>query len=133
LIVCIESSAAAKLLVEEDESEELAAYLDALVSGGAAVVAGTILETELRRLAIRLDIDQSLVTEVVDRVALVETDGDLHRDAGLLPGRFLRSLDALHIAVARRVGADVLVSYDHRQLTGAESIGLSVASPGRSG
>ncbi|MEJ1231223.1 MAG: hypothetical protein WDM88_12165 [Galbitalea sp.] len=41
----------------------------------------------------------------------------------------LRSLDALHIAAALGVNADVMVSYDHASSTRAEAAGLRVHSP----
>jgi predicted nucleic acid-binding protein len=129
VIAYIESSAAAKLLVEEAESAALAAYLDHLVEDGSRLVSSALLETELRRFATRIDLDQARVTAVLDRIDLLEIDGSLHRDAGLLPGRFLRSLDAIHIAVARRAHVEVLITYDHRQRAGADSVGLPVASP----
>lgn len=130
MIAYVESSAAAKLLVDEPESAALAEHLDGLVADGSTIVSGTLVETGLRRLATRIDFAQESVTHLLDRIDLVEIDADLHRDAGLLPGRFLRSLDAIHIAVARRVNADVMVTYDHRQRKGAESVGLAVDAPG---
>ncbi|MBV8539771.1 MAG: hypothetical protein JO364_15825 [Pseudonocardiales bacterium] len=48
---------------------------------------------------------------LLERFDLVETDRSLHREAGLLPGRRLHNLDALHLATALRVGADVMVTY----------------------
>jgi len=129
VIAYIESSAAAKLLVEEAESTAMAAYLDDLVGDGSRLISSALLETELRRFAMRIDLDQAHVTAVLDRIDLLEIDGSLHRDAGLLPGRYLRSLDAIHIAVARRAGADVLITYDHRQRAGADSVGLTVMAP----
>jgi predicted nucleic acid-binding protein len=47
----------------------------------------------------------------------------------LLPGRNLRSLDALHVAAALRVGADVMITYDTRQADAAGASGLRVESP----
>ncbi|WP_142060425.1 PIN domain-containing protein [Pseudonocardia kunmingensis] len=51
-----------------------------------------------------------------------------YREAGLLPGRHLRSLDALHVAAALRRDADVMLSYDHRQLAAADAVGLRTLS-----
>jgi hypothetical protein len=49
----LDTSAAAKLLVEEDESDALVAYLDRTVDG-QDLISSALLETELRRLAIRI-------------------------------------------------------------------------------
>ena len=131
MIAYLESSAAAKLLVEEHESAELSSFLDELIEDGGSLLAGTILETELRRLATRIDLSQQRVADVLNRVDLAEIDGDLHREAGLLPARHLRSLDAIHIAVARATNCDLMLTYDHRQQVAAESVGLETTDPGR--
>lgn len=118
----METSAAAKLLVEEEASARLADHLDGLAQ---TPVSSLVLETELRRLAIRVDIPQTTVTDLLGRFDLLETDRSLYREAGMLPGRHLRSLDALHVAAALRLDADVMVSYDRRQIAAAHEAGLS--------
>lgn len=52
--------------------------------------------------------------------------------AGELPGRALRSLDAIYMACALRLGDDLsgIVSYDARQLAAAEGLGIPTSSPG---
>jgi hypothetical protein len=62
LTVYIEISAAAKLLVEEPESAALGAYLDDLADNDVALVSSMLLETELRRLAVRHDLSQAAVS-----------------------------------------------------------------------
>ena len=124
----METSAAAKLLVEEPESGRLAARLDD-AAGQDDLMSCILLETELRRLAVRVALAQSDVTRLLDRIDLVELDRSSYREAGLLPGRWLRSLDAVHLAAALRVGADLMVTYDRRQSAAAESVGLPVLAP----
>jgi predicted nucleic acid-binding protein len=130
LIAYVESSAAAKLLVSEPWSAALASHLDQLVADGHSLVSCSVLETELRRLAMREELPQVVVTAVLDRLDIYELDRAAYREAGLLPGRDLRSLDALHVAGALRIGADVMITYDARQAGAAEAAGLPVASPG---
>lgn len=129
MILYVETSAAAKLLVDEPASSRLAARLDDAVDADDAILSSTLLETELRRLAVRAELAQSAVTQLLARFDLVETDRSLYREAGLLPGRHLRSLDALHLAAALRVGADIMVTYDRRQADAAASAGLPVLAP----
>ncbi len=129
MILYIETSAAAKLLVDEPASGRLAARLDSAVASDDALLSSMLLVTELRRLAVRVDLAQAAVTHLLERIDLVEADGSLYREAGLLPGRHLRSLDALHLAVALRVTADVMVTYDRRQADAAEAVGLPVLAP----
>lgn len=124
-----DTSAAAKLLVDESESAALSAYLDGLVSDGVPLVSSVLLETELRRLAVRHRLNQAAVSDVLDRFDLFEPDRAIFVEAGVLPGAGLRSLDALHIVVAVRLEADVLVTYDVRQAESARLVGLRVAAP----
>ncbi len=123
------TSAAAKLLVDEPESDALATFLERAVGGGDAVGSSRLLETELRRLGVRLSIPQEHVTLVLERLDLLMPDDEVFRTAGLLPGSSLRSLDALHVAAALRWGADAVVTYDERQALASRAVGLDVAAP----
>jgi len=125
----LDTSAAAKLLVEEIESDALVAFLDRTVEGGDVVGSSRLLETELRRLGVRLSIPQEHVTLVLERLDLLMPDDEVFRTAGLLPGSSLRSLDALHVAAALRWTADAVVTYDERQALAARGVGLEVAAP----
>jgi hypothetical protein len=107
---------------------DFAAYLDGTVDG-QGLISSALLETELRRLAIRLELDQSMVTELLTRVDLVDPPRSLFHEAGLLPGTHLRSLDALHLGTALRVDSDTFLAYDARLLDAARSVGLQVHSP----
>ena len=123
----LDTSAALKLLVEEAESESLARSID---SEQPDLVACWLLETELRRAAQREpDIGQEKVTELLQGVDIYAMPASLFREAGLLPGASLRSLDALHLAAAVRVGVDQVLTYDSRFAESAWSLGLSVHAP----
>ena len=130
MIAYIESSAAAKLLVSEAASVTLADYLDQLTAGGSSLISCVLLETELRRLAVRDNLQQLAVTALLDRLDVIDLDREMYWEAGLLPEKTLRSLDAIHVAAALRAGADVMVTYDVRQTAAAESSGLRVVAPG---
>lgn len=121
MIVYVDTSAAAKLLVEEPESDRVAARLNELPDPPTSSL---LLETELRRMAQRNGVPQEEVTSLLERFVLLEVDRAAFRDAGVLPGTGLRSLDALHVAVALRCGADVMISYDDRRIAAAEAAGL---------
>ena len=125
----LETSAAAKLLIEEAESDVLAAWLDDRAAEGATVLSSLLLETELRRLAVWTGLLQERVSDLLDRVDLVELDATTCRTAGVLDGAHLRSLDALHIASAMRADCRTMISYDARQSDAARRIGLHVVAP----
>ena len=91
----LDTSAALKLVIEEPESSTLAHELD---SEAPDLVACLLLETQLRRAAQRRgDLTQEMVSQLVERVNLFEVPASLFREAGLLAGPHLRSLDALHL------------------------------------
>ena len=129
MTVYLETSAAVKRLAREAESEALAEYLDQLDSDERPT-SSMLLETELRRFAFRTGVLQTMVSNLLDGVDLVEPDRLLFTEAGLLPGANLRSLDALHVATALRIDASVVVAYDHRLQEAARTVGLAVVAPG---
>ncbi len=129
MIAYIETSAAAKLLISENESRVLKQWIDEFKINGGSIVSSPLLETELRRTAIRQNAPQTTGSEILDRLDIAELDRSVFTQAGILSGANLRSLDALHVAAALGVNADVMISYDQRQLDAAEAAGLRVHSP----
>lgn len=127
----LDTSAATKLLVAEDQSERLAHELDATQPD---LVACYLLETEVRRVVHRVDdLTHEAATAVLDGVDLYEVPPSLFREAGLLPGENLRSLDAVHLAAAVRIGVDAVLTYDARMITAARELGLATVAPGADG
>ncbi len=129
MISYLDASAAMKLLVEEAESAALTAHL-ATPSTDRQLVASWLLHAELHCAANRHpdDIDLDAVGVVLDVVSLVDLSrGDL-LTAGTLPGR-LRSNDAIHLAVALRLGADEMITYDDELAAAAGSAGVTVLRP----
>lgn len=131
MTVYLDTAAAAKLLVEEPESSAVAGWLDERIASGETIVSNLLLETELRRFAVREQLPQVTVTEVLDRVDLVEPDRALFHEAGILPDHTLRSLDALHLATVLRLDAASLLTYDLRLAEAAGALGVRVVAPGR--
>jgi predicted nucleic acid-binding protein len=123
----LDTSAALKLVLDEVESSALVQAVD---DAQPELVACWLLETELRRAAQRTpELSQELASELLETVSLFEVPGSLFREAGMLPGTHLRSLDALHLAAAVRIGVERLVTYDVRMTESARLLGLSVLAP----
>lgn len=123
----LDTSAAMKLLVGERETAALVAHLRA--GAGRTLVASWLLHTELHCAAGRhpdvVSADQ--VREVLNRVSLVDvTRGDLISAGVLAP---LRSQDAIHLAVALRLGVEELITYDGEMARAALAAGLEASSP----
>jgi predicted nucleic acid-binding protein len=125
----LDTSAAVKLMVAESESGALQQWLDEAAGRGVALVSSVLLETELRRVAVREGIAQTAVGAVLAGIDLYEMPTSLFHEAGVLPGSSLRSLDALHLVAAMRIGASSVVVYDARMATAAQELGLGVVSP----
>lgn len=124
----LDTSAALKLVLAEAESEAL---IETINRERPTLVACYLLETEMRRAAHRIPaLTQRQVTEVMDRVDLYDVTPDTFLQAGLLPGENLRSLDALHLAAAIKIGIDRLVTYDTRMADAARDVGIVVSAPG---
>lgn len=113
-----ESSALRRFLRQHRESERVTSALArvevvrALLPGGATAVAHG--RRELRRMY-QLALDPELLDQA----------------ATLAPGVRLRSLDAVHLAAAQVLGADLqaVVTYDRRMEEAATALGLPVAAP----
>lgn len=127
-LVYVDTSALGALLIHQSETEALAEWLDQV---GANLVSSDLLETELRRMAAREERDQAKVSAILDGVSLAALDRAVYRSAGLLPMKYLRTLDALHLEAAIRLGVDAVLTYDYRLAEAASAAGFDVVAPGR--
>lgn len=126
-VVYVDTSAVGALLIDQPESPALVDWLD---QTSATLVSSDLLETEMRRIAVRESLHQSDVSRVLDGVALAALDRAVYRSAGFLPMPYLRTLDALHLEAAMRLDAAAILTYDHRLSEAARSAGLDVIAPG---
>lgn len=123
----LDTSAAMKLVLDEPQSDALTAELAGRED--RRLVASWLLHTEMHCAAGRHPQDVALeaVGTVLDSVSLIDLiRGDLLAAGTHAP---LRSNDALHLAVALRVGADEIVTYDEELIERATAAGLAVLSP----
>lgn len=126
-----DTSALAKLVVVEDETEALRAWI--AERGDVPSVTCDLTRTELMRAVRRVDTDLLVrVREVLDTLTIVGVPAELFTAAGRLEPATMRSLDAIHLAAALDLGddLDVLVAYDERLAAAAKSHGIEVAHPG---
>jgi predicted nucleic acid-binding protein len=137
VITYVDTSTLIKLLIDEVGTAEAAAIWDepdTLVTVRVAhVEARAALAAARRQRRITPTVFRSAV-EGLDmlwsQLSVVEIDEDLMRLAGdLATTHGLRGYDALHLAAAHLVGADVFSSADHRLCEAASSTGFHVANP----
>ena len=129
MTVYLDSSAILKLIVPEQETDELRGYLRRVGSP----VSSELADVEVRRAARRRrGHDPRRLESVLDDVAFVEIRPEILRLVGRLEPAELRTLDAIHLATALELEGELeaLVTYDRQMLAGARVLGLPVASPG---
>lgn len=128
-MVYLDSSALVKLLLPEPESQALRQYL----VGREECLSSALARVEVFRALDRISASPTTrkrAGDLLQRLALLPLDEPVLRDAARLPTRFLRTLDALHLAAARSVDGPVsFVTYDRRLAAAAEEAGLTVESP----
>lgn len=130
-MIYLDSSALVKLVRFEEGSAELAVWLNERPD--SPLLASALVDVELPR-ALRRSAPEVLpeVPRTLARLYRMEIDSAIRADAGALAEPELRSLDAIHLATAQAMGAELeaFVSYDARQLQAARTLGLPTASPG---
>lgn len=121
-----------KLVQRETESEALRRYLRRHIDDQR--VTSELARVEVvRAVAAGGASATSRARRQLGRLHLVPLDRRLLDDAADLPApAALRSLDAIHLVSAQRLGADLraVVTYDQRMAHGARSLGLAVDAPG---
>ena len=128
--VYADASALVKLVVDEPETSALRHFLEShdpsLASSALAVV------EVLRAVRVAgLGGDGARRARVeLDETDVIELDRELLEAAVSWTSARVRTLDAIHLASALRVGAREMLVYDRRLAEAAESAGLEVISPG---
>ena len=125
-LVYADTSALGALLVAQPDTQALVDWLE---EANVRLVSSDLVETELRRMAVREGREQSKVSQILDGVSLAALDRAIYRSAGFLPMRTLRTLDALHLEAAIRLDVDAVLTYDRRLGDGAREAGLTVIAP----
>lgn len=113
---------------DDEDGDVVREFLDRLDGEMNTILSGRLLETELRRSAHRLGISSQVVEATLENVAIVEHEKTDFRRAGFIDGTSLGSLDALHLATALRVQADVMITRDRTLAAACEAEGLSLLS-----
>ena len=126
-LVYADAAGLGALFVAQSETEALAAWLD---EAKVRLVSSDLLETELRRMAMREGRDQEKVSAILDGVSIAALDRATYRSAGFLPMRYLRTLDALHLEAAIRLDVEAILTYDVGLGDAASAAGLDVIAPG---
>lgn len=138
MITYVDTSVLIKLIIEEsgsaaaaelwDASDTLTAARIGYVEARAAIAAARrgerLTARQTRNAKTSLDDLLSQLTVVEVSAGLVVAAAELAEDHGL------RGYDAVHLAAAIEIGADIVASSDHELLRAAAQVGLHVSAPG---
>jgi predicted nucleic acid-binding protein len=129
-VIYVDTSAVAKLVKREPESDALSVFLVERI--GSPLVSSVLLYPELMRAVTRHrpDLEQRAVA-VVQRVMQVPLSQEIVYDAATVGTPLLRTLDALHLATAATIAEQVegFLTYDIRLAEAATKLGFEVHTP----
>lgn len=126
--IYLDSSAIVKLAVREPESAALRRHL----RRRQPWVSSALARTEVQRALLPGGPDAVAAgRRVLTSCDLIRVNDTVLNSAGAMLPAELRSLDAIHLATAARLGEDLaaLVTYDERLADAARRAGLRVSSP----
>jgi len=129
-VIYIDTSALVKLLFEEPESLALTDWLT--LRADVPKVSSDLATVELLRTCRRIDDDVlDDAKRLLGGIDLLPIDHAVVEQAGAISPRELRSLDAIHLASAMSLRAELtdFVAYDSLLCSAATAAGLLVASP----
>jgi hypothetical protein len=131
-MIYLDSAAVVKLVHAEPDSQTLRAWL--AERAGVDWVSSVLLEVEsFRALARYSPGSVGRLPPVLDLIELVELDPGIRGLAQTISPATVRSLDAIHLATALRLGGQLtsFVTYDKRLADAAAIAGLTVDMPVR--
>jgi predicted nucleic acid-binding protein len=126
LIAYLDASVAVSVMMDDEDGSTVRAFLDDFDPDVNTLLSGRLLETEMRRTAHRLKVSQGLVDATLNTLAIVEHEKSDFRRAGHFEVINLGSLDALHLATALRVQADVMITRDRSLAAACVDQGLQL-------
>jgi predicted nucleic acid-binding protein len=126
-VAYLDSSAVVKLVHVEAESSKLRAWLTGWPTRATSALTRLEVLRAVRRGSPGDEERARAVLRTLEVIAI--TDGLLRR-AEVLGDVHLGPLDAVQLATAIEISADVLVAYDRRLIASARAAGLRVEGPG---
>ncbi len=129
-MIYLDSSALLKLLFEESESAALAQWISE--RAGTPRVSSELAKVEVVRATRRLDAKVvPTARALLSQLDLIPLSGAMIDDAADAGEPLLRTLDAIHLASALSIRADLIafVAYDIRLVAAAEAAGIEPVGP----
>ncbi len=124
----IDTSALAKLVIVEPESDALRAWMTAQES----FATGNLTRAELM-ISTRRNSPSNVhkVQPILESLEVIAVTDEMYLEAGISHAPEVRALDAVHVTVAFSVtDLEGVVTYDHRMAGAAEAKGIPAIAPG---
>jgi len=128
VLVYADTSALAKLILDEPEAHSVARFLDDV----DVLITSRLTQIEIVRAASRHPHPtEDSLARMMERLVFRELTSDIAAAAAGLQPPELRSLDAIHLATAIEFSSelDAFLTYDKRLAAAARQHGLTVAAP----
>lgn len=132
MIVYLDTSAVLKVLIDEPDMQVMRESFNGWQLAGDDLVSSFLLHTEMHCAAQRRGVAASEVVDtLLGAIGLIDIERAHLLAAARAPHR-LRSADAIHLATALAVEADILVTYDVELAEAATREGLRAVAPSSS-
>lgn len=135
MYVYVDSSALIKRVIAEDESAELLRFLDGHYQQDDLLVTSSLGLVEVSRVVMGRArtpiVAGDLIDEAMSGIDERPMTADVVSVARRVEPLIVRSLDAIHLATAVVLDADIVVTYDDRLADACRRNSLAVATPGR--
>lgn len=131
----VDSSALIKRVVQEQESTELTDFLEAHYEQADLLASSSLAWVEVSRVVLARAKSPTGAGQLIDDAMSGIDERSMTAEVVSVARRIeplvLRSLDAIHLATAVLIDADVVVTYDDRLADACRRNALAVAMPGR--
>ena len=128
MIIYCDSSILLKRVFAEIDSESIVQQLDSYTSLDTTLVSSALARLEVdHKVRSHLGSQQPDDVELaLDDVVLADLNGHILMNAADLPYRYLSTLDAIHVATAFTVSADLVLTLDKQMRAACEELGMTV-------
>lgn len=128
MIVYCDSSVLLKRVFDEADSASFRAQFRVLVQDGASIATSALGELEVSRVCRRHFGEDGVhdATSALEDIAILDISDVILRNAADIPYQYLRSMDAIHVASAFTVRADLVLTRDKQMRAACEELGMRV-------
>jgi predicted nucleic acid-binding protein len=117
-----------KRILNEPDSDTVERHLDVFLQRDCDLVTSQITQVEVERTVRRVNGErQPLQVEyALNQVSLLNLNSIVMGNAADVPYRYLPALDAIHVATAFTVSADLVLTLDKQMRAACEELGMAV-------